>query len=258
MTKPHYPTRKDTRLTSFYGFRRDPNTGKKNSHHDGIDLAPRKVGTINVPVYAVADGVVKNREFNSISGNRIYIQHTNDNYTTVYLHLASFNVKKGDKVKRGKKIGTMGTTGKSTGIHLHFGVSKNYPVVWGEKGTFINPLPYLNKPFSSVLIIDGWWGEKLTTALQVYFGVIVDGEIWGQHKPNQAPNAITGGVKFGIGGSPVIEKLQRLVGAFPDGQLGKDTVRKIQIYLGTHVDGVISSPSSMVKELQRRLNNNSL
>lgn len=153
MTKPHYPTLTNARLTSGFGWRIHPVTRRQSTHHDGIDLAPARAGTTGVPVYAVADGIVRNREYNKISGNRIYVEHTQDSYTSVYCHLASFNVKLGQRVKRGQLIGRMGSTGASTGIHLHFGVSKSYPVRWSTTGTsngsFINPVSYLNKSFPS-------------------------------------------------------------------------------------------------------------
>lgn len=264
MTKPHHPTLTNARLTSDFGWRTHPITVRKLSHHDGIDLAPAKAGTTGVPVYAVADGIVRVREYNKISGNRIYIQHTQDSYTSVYCHLAGFNVSRGQSVKRGQRIGTMGTTGSSTGIHLHFGVSKSYPVRWStngkSNGSFINPVTYLIKSFPSKkanLKVDGYWGKSTTKALQKYFGTPVDGEIWGQYK-NEVATAITGGVKYGKGGSPVIKALQKRVGAKQDGVLGKETIRKLQAHLKTPVDGELWSPSKVIKELQRRLNNGTL
>lgn len=104
------------------------------------------------------------------------------------------------------------------------------------------------------LTVDGYWGKATTKALQKALGTVSDGEIWGQYSGNQAAKAITGGVKYGKGGSPVIKALQRKVGATADGILGKDTVRKLQSYLGTPVDGELWKPSAVVKEMQRRLN----
>ncbi len=148
MATPHYPTLTNTRLTSGFGWRRHPVTGARQSHHDGIDLAPAVAGTTGLPVYAVMAGTVRNAEYNIISGNRVYIQHSGDRYTSVYCHLSSYSVKVGQRVKRGQRIGTMGTTGSSTGIHLHFGLSTRYPVKWSSVGTangsFINPTSYLS------------------------------------------------------------------------------------------------------------------
>ena len=104
------------------------------------------------------------------------------------------------------------------------------------------------------LTVDGYWGKATTKALQRALGTVADGEIWGQYAGNQAAKAITSGVKFGKGGSPVIKALQKHVGAKQDGVLGKETVRKLQSYLGTPVDGELWKPSTVVKEMQRRLN----
>ncbi|MBN6206311.1 LysM peptidoglycan-binding domain-containing protein [Ralstonia pickettii] len=109
------------------------------------------------------------------------------------------------------------------------------------------------------LTVDGYWAYEVTKALQRFFGTPVDGEIWGQHAGNQATQALTGGVKFGKGGSAVIRALQRYLNSkgynlAVDGILGAATVRALQSYLGTPADGIISKPSTMVKELQRRLN----
>lgn len=109
------------------------------------------------------------------------------------------------------------------------------------------------------LVVDGYWGKQTTRALQRYFGTPVDGEIWGQHKGNQAAQAITGGVKYGPPyGSPVIEALQKHVGAKADGVLGPQTVRALQRHLKTPVDGEIWKPSTMVKAMQKRLNGGDL
>ena len=115
------------------------------------------------------------------------------------------------------------------------------------------PKPNTSTPKAN-LTVDGYWGKATTKALQKALGTVADGEIWGQYSGNQAAKAITGGVKYGKGGSPVIKALQRKVGATADGILGKDTVRKLQSYLGTPVDGELWKPSAVVKEMQRRLN----
>ncbi len=109
------------------------------------------------------------------------------------------------------------------------------------------------------LTVDGYWAWEVTKALQRLFGTPVDGEIWGQYAGNQATKALTGGVKFGKGGSPVIKALQRYLNSkgyklVVDGILGEATVRALQSYLGTPVDGELWRPSTMVKEMQRRLN----
>ncbi|WP_165820933.1 N-acetylmuramoyl-L-alanine amidase [Pueribacillus theae] len=114
--------------------------------------------------------------------------------------------------------------------------------------------PKPSKPESASLTVDGKWGSDTTRALQKALGTTVDGIISNQPR-NDVTNALYGGITWGSQGSPMIRALQRKVGAKADGKLGPETIRKLQKYLGTPVDGVISRPSStMVKELQRRLN----
>ena len=104
------------------------------------------------------------------------------------------------------------------------------------------------------LKIDGKWGTETTRALQKALGTIVDGIISSQPR-NHVTEALYGGVTFSRGSSLVIAALQKKIGAKVDGKLGPDTIRHLQRYLGTPVDGKISRPTSLVvKELQRRLN----
>lgn len=109
-------------------------------------------------------------------------------------------------------------------------------------------------------MVDGYWGVKLTSALQRRFGTpVVDGELWGITSGNQATKAITGGVKYGKGVSTLIKALQRYLNSKGynlkvDGILGTATIRTLQSCLGKPVDSEIWRLSTMVKELQRRLN----
>ncbi|MGP4073046.1 N-acetylmuramoyl-L-alanine amidase family protein [Piscibacillus sp. B03] len=114
--------------------------------------------------------------------------------------------------------------------------------------------------FKNKLVIDGKWGEKTTRALQEYLGTVVDGKISDQVR-NPITNAFYGNtIVFGSGkkGSLVIKALQQLIGAKVDGLLGPETIGKLQKYLGTTHDKVLSRPSEVVKELQRRLNKGNL
>ncbi|KAA3657613.1 MAG: M23 family peptidase [Calditrichaeota bacterium] len=111
------------RITDNYGYRIDPFT-KSKRHHKGLDIAQRR-GT---PVKATAAGVVvlaKNHyKRNSGFGKVVKIDHGNG-FTTIFGHLENINVKKGQKVKRHEIIGTVGSTGRSTGPHLHYEVLEN-------------------------------------------------------------------------------------------------------------------------------------
>lgn len=108
------------RLSSFYGYRPDPIYKVKKFHY-GVDFSAPQ-GT---PIYASGQGkVVKARRSRTSYGNQIEIDH-GYGYVTFYAHLKDINVKKGDLVKRGQLIGTVGNTGKSTAPHLHYEVRKN-------------------------------------------------------------------------------------------------------------------------------------
>lgn len=98
--------------------------------HNGIDIARPSARTIK----ASDNGVVTSAGRSGSFGNRIVITH-NNGYETLYAHLSSINVKVGQTVAQGANIGVMGSTGRSTGVHLHFEVRKN--------GALINPLSVL-------------------------------------------------------------------------------------------------------------------
>ena len=106
-------------FSSYYGWRASPFTGKR-TFHGGIDMAARK-GTA---VYPALDGTVLETGYNSTYGNYIYIKH-HSGYKTLYAHLSAINTKKGRFVYTNTKIGEVGSTGLSTGPHLHFSIYKN-------------------------------------------------------------------------------------------------------------------------------------
>ncbi len=103
-------------ITDRFGYRKDPFTGLR-AFHSGIDSAAKR-GT---PIFAPADGIVTMTSKNKGYGNMMAISHLN-NVTTRYGHLQEFLVKRGQKVKRGDLIATVGNTGRSTGPHVHFEV----------------------------------------------------------------------------------------------------------------------------------------
>lgn len=116
--------------------------------------------------------------------------------------------------------------------------------------------PSKSKPTQSSanLTVDGKWGKSTTRALQKALNTPVDGIISKQPRNSVSQSLYGGTVQFGSGSSNVIVALQRKVGASADGKLGPTTIRSLQRYLGTVQDGVLSRPSLVVKELQRRLN----
>lgn len=127
----HTPSLWPTRgyLTDAYGHRRNPITGKKQFHY-GQDISTQ----LGNPVIATADGYILIAEYQGVLGNLIHIDH-GFGYQTRYGHLSKYNVKEGDRVKRGQVIGYVGSTGRSTAPHLH------YEVIY--QGKRINPLHFV-------------------------------------------------------------------------------------------------------------------
>jgi murein DD-endopeptidase MepM/ murein hydrolase activator NlpD len=106
----------EMRLTSTFGNRSDPFTGRR-ARHNGIDI-PGPVGT---PIYATADGTVGRAQRLGGYGNYVEVEHGNAMQTR-YGHLSQILVQPGQQVRRGDMIGLMGSTGRSTGSHLHYEV----------------------------------------------------------------------------------------------------------------------------------------
>lgn len=123
-----WPTDSRT-INSSFGLRKDPFT-KRSAQHNGIDID----GEAGDPVYAAADGTVLHSGYDRFHGNHVILQH-NAMYTTVYSHMQKTFVQTGDTVKRGSQIGEIGTTGRSTGPHLHYEIHQN--------GQTVDPEPYL-------------------------------------------------------------------------------------------------------------------
>ena len=126
---PVVPDRSIYRLSSSFGYRSDPFTGR-SKRHTGVDFA-LKPGN---PIYATGDGVVEVVKFEFFGyGNWVLIDH-GFGYKTRYAHLKSIGVAEGMKVKRGECIGISGNSGRSSGPHLH------YEVMY--KGNYVNPANY--------------------------------------------------------------------------------------------------------------------
>ena len=117
-----YPL-KSIKVTSPYGYRRDPFTGKQ-SWHNGLDLRAK-----NEPAYAMMDGIVEKVGYDNRSGNYVTLRH--GNYHVSYCHLSSIIVRKGESVFPSIIVGVTGDTGRSTGSHLHLTCKKD--------GKSINP-----------------------------------------------------------------------------------------------------------------------
>lgn len=118
-------------ISSYFGYRSDPFSGRR-THHDGIDLA----GKDGSEIIAVASGVVTWAGKRSGYGYLIEINHGNG-YVTRYGHNKTIQVESGDTVKKGQTIALMGSTGRSTGPHVHFEVHRN--------GRVVDPMKYVKR-----------------------------------------------------------------------------------------------------------------
>jgi len=125
-----FPLHNAVNFTSAFGVRSDPFRGRA-AMHPGIDLA----GPMGTPVYATADGIVGRSEWNSGGyGNLVEIDH-GQGIQTRYGHLSQRIAQPGQRIHRGDLIGLMGSTGRSTGSHLHYEVRID--------GRAVNPVPFL-------------------------------------------------------------------------------------------------------------------
>lgn len=173
------------RVTSPFGYRIHPITHLRTMHW-GVDYG--NTSSNNTIVAAAAGKVTFSKSTNGY-GNTVMIVHAigGKTFETVYSHLQSIGVKVGQIVKQGERIGVKGTTGKSTGIHLHFEVHIGR---WNNKFTnAVDPLYYVVdhevKEIQSLLVkigykiaVDGLNGPATKSAVQSFqkaFGLVVDG-----------------------------------------------------------------------------------
>lgn len=126
---PVVPDTRIYRLSSRFGYRKDPFSGR-SKNHTGVDFA-MKPGN---PIYATGDGIVTNVKFELFGyGNQVVIDH-GFGYKTRYAHMKTIGVVEGMKVKRGECIGLSGNSGRSSGPHLH------YEVIYKDR--YVNPANY--------------------------------------------------------------------------------------------------------------------
>ncbi len=124
-----WPCPSSKRITSGYGHRKSPTKGA-SSNHQGIDIG----ASVGATVIAAAAGEVVISTYSYSAGNYIMINHGSGIFT-IYMHLSKRNAEVGQEVSQGQKIGEVGSTGYSTGSHLHFGIRK--------KGVYVNPLTFV-------------------------------------------------------------------------------------------------------------------
>lgn len=116
-------------VSSPFGFRNSPTSGA-SSYHQGVDLAAN-AGT---PIYASRGGTVTTATYSSSAGYYVSINH-GDGFSSIYMHMTNYIVSAGQQVSQGQCIGYVGSTGISTGNHLHFGIANN--------GVYVNPCSYV-------------------------------------------------------------------------------------------------------------------
>ena len=125
-----WPLPSSSRITSGFGGRSSPTEGA-STNHKGIDISAPSGSSI----VAAAGGTVVIATYSASAGNYVMINHGGGVYT-VYMHMSSISTSVGQSVSAGQKIGAVGSTGYSTGPHLHFGVRSN--------GTYVNPQSYVS------------------------------------------------------------------------------------------------------------------
>ena len=124
------------RITSLFGWRRNPFNRNITSFHSGVDFA----GKPGTPIFATGDGTVEPSSGRMQGYGVVVIINHGYGYKTLYAHLSKATVKPGEKVKRGQEIGKLGRTGSATGNHLHYEVIRN-----GQK---VNPMNYITSTLS--------------------------------------------------------------------------------------------------------------
>lgn len=151
--RPLLPVLPGTPVTSPFGYR---DIGIGTNDHLGTDYG----GSSGDPIFATMNGTVVKAQYDSSRGNYVIVKHTQDEYYSTYQHLLSDSVSVGDIVQQGQTIAAMGTTGESSGVHLHFGISTTPYGSYGDDGNigvFIDPEVYLQSE-----IVIGGGGEPDT------------------------------------------------------------------------------------------------
>lgn len=193
------------KITSKFGYRIHPIT-KKKTFHNGLDL----VSSIkNRNLYAIDEGYVQKVVNNQNKaktgyGNYVWVRYPRYNLSLLHAHCSSIKVKKGDKVKKGKVVAIMGTTGASTGVHLHLGMTKI------GSNTWLNPANYnmLSDKYNLTRVLKKGSKGNDVKELQKKLKVTADG-IFGTNTKN------------------AVKKFQKANKLTQDGKVGKNTAHKL-------------------------------
>lgn len=212
---PNYPGYK---ITSRFGMRTHPVTGKPSTMHNGIDLVAKtdKGGSATDYITAHTGGKVSAVGYNSSAGYYVQIQVC-ESSIMVYYHLkAQSPLKKGATVKKGDVVGVMGSTGNSTGAHLHWGIKKD--------GKWIDPEPFLDKDYSEgektvniemTVLKKGAKGEQVKTLQRLLLALGYDLGGYGADG------------SFGGATDKAVRAFQKDKGLTVDGSVGKATWDKL-------------------------------
>lgn len=207
MSNRFFPTHPYYRITSPYGER--TMNGVKG-FHNGVDMVAKSSNGESRTDYITAHtgGTVSAIGYEpNGAGNYVYINIGNG-VEMCYFHFAKVHVNKGQQIKQGEVIGYMGSTGRSTGAHLHFGIKDN--------GEWVNPTPYLDKDY-----------KRSYTTVTVELDTLVEGCKGEQVKTLQALLGVNG---YSIGKYGI------------DGVFGNDTHKAVKSYQKEHklsVDGIV-------------------
>jgi len=193
-------------------------------------------------VFALEKGIVVLSLYNSVVGNRVDVYYPNKGITLSHRHLHQAHVYKGKRVDEDTVLGLTGTTGSSTGIHLHLGLMIG--------GRWVDPEKYDYDPN----YLYGAWDEYFTEDLQRYFKTSVDQIISGQRVI--LPNIKI--MKWGVTGSQLVRAIEKWLGLPITGQLTKRVIMALQARMGTMQDGLVSQNSALVREMKRRLSEGTL
>ena len=225
-------------------------SGGRKYPHTGSDYG------VAGEVYSIADAVVDSAGWNDGNGNYICCWLPGFGIYVAYLHLSSINVKVGQSVKEGTKIGVSGNTGtNSRGTHLHITMSDS-PQAFVGLGNKIDPYAFIQANLGSSgsgsspapLAVDGDFGRKTIRALQSALGVTADGDFG--PASTKALQGFLGVTQDGDWGPATTRALQGFLGVTADGSFGPQTVRALQASLnaGTFVKAAPIKPEPVKPE----------